>query len=126
MTETGRLAAKKRRVSGDRDGFRDSTKIELQVQPDGLACGEPYPVARQCAESAQLDPNTVGSRSKTLNHVDAVVTGHDRSRSIGSRIDDRDRRAGNDRARLIHDPAGESATADLRISRAHGSGPQKQ
>ena len=61
VAEPRGFAAQQRRVGGDGDGFGQPADLELQVEPNGFARGEPDAVAGQRPESAQLDAHAIGA-----------------------------------------------------------------
>jgi hypothetical protein len=113
VAKPGCVAAQQRRVSRDRDRFGDGAKLELQLETDGLAGGEPNTVARQRPEAARLDPHLIRARHQPGDEVTPFLASDGRANLVRRRRDDAERCTRDRRTRLIHDAAGERASTDL-------------
>ena len=122
VPEPGRLAAQQRRVGRDRDRFGHTAELQPKIESNGFSRGEPYAVARERPEAAQLDANLIGARREPWIDVAAVRAGDRRARQVRANASCRHRRARHGRARLIRDVTYQRAAADL--TRRRGSDPQ--
>ena len=121
VAEPRGLAAEQRRVGRDRDGFGQSAELQLQVQSNGLAGGEPNAFAGQRPESAQLDAHPIGAGREPRDDVTAVLARDGRAGQVGADGDHRDGRAGHGGARLVHHVPRQRPCPNLRADRRRRS-----
>jgi hypothetical protein len=93
FAERGRGDVDRRRLAGDRHGFRDVTELDREADRHELVGLQQHALALRRPESAQFDGDVVGARTERRQPVAAVDAGDRLARQAGRNLDGLDRGA---------------------------------